>query len=216
MDKPAGWLSVPSRMGADDPRPCVGTTLQSQLGERLWPVHRLDEEVSGLLLFARNAEAHRRLCSGFEEHRIAKTYQALCEGAAPAATPLLETRRLTTKLLRGKRRAYVHADGKLAITDVTLLSIISDSDGGLLRFALQPQTGRSHQLRVELSRLGCPILGDTLYGARRPFGQCGIALRAVALDFQRFGERAALALPPLLEVSPLFTTTLEATRAQSA
>ncbi|MBS1983183.1 MAG: RNA pseudouridine synthase, partial [Bdellovibrionales bacterium] len=57
-DKAPGWLSVPSRLGADDARPCVGRELEKTHG-RVWPVHRLDLEVSGLILFARNAEAHR-------------------------------------------------------------------------------------------------------------------------------------------------------------
>ena len=59
VNKPAAWLSVYSRMGAMDPRPVVGKALEAQLACRVWPCHRLDEDVSGLLLFALNEKAHK-------------------------------------------------------------------------------------------------------------------------------------------------------------
>jgi len=191
---------VPSRLGARDARPCVGLALQEQLGSRLWPVHRLDEEVSGLLVFARSAAAHQRLCAAFEGHLIDKTYQALCEGTVPADAVLGTPVRWTATLLRGKKRAYPHPAGKLAITDVTLVSV----DGGRLRFELRPATGRPHQLRVELSRRGCPILGDALYSAKQPWPGGGIALRAISLGFGRFCDAAELGLPLSLGVASAF------------
>jgi tRNA pseudouridine32 synthase/23S rRNA pseudouridine746 synthase len=196
VDKPAGWLSVPSRLGAADGRPCVGIQLQAQLGCRLWPTHRLDEEVAGLLLFARSADAHRLLCGGFEAQLIHKTYRAECTGAAPADAPLGHLQRWTTTLLRGKKRAYVHPAGKPAVTDVRLLR----SDGGRLHFELKPRTGRPHQLRVELARRGCPIVGDALYGSVAAWPAGGIALRAVRLAFDDFPAAATLGLPRRLEL----------------
>jgi len=166
----------------------------------LWPTHRLDEEVSGLLLFARTAEAHRSLCQGFEAHTIEKTYSALCEGAAPEDAALGETRRWSALLLRGKRRAYLHKNGKQAITDVRLLAAAKNR----LRFELLPRTGRAHQLRVELSRRGCPICGDALYGAVDLWPGGGIALRAVTLGFERFSDSAKLGLPKELHAPPTF------------
>ncbi|HNN95905.1 RluA family pseudouridine synthase [Haliangium sp. UPWRP_2] len=194
VDKPAGWLSVPSHAGAADPRPVVGTRLQRQIGGRLWPVHRLDEDVSGLLVFARSASAHRCLCSGFERHLIEKTYQARCHGSAPTDSQLGQWVRWTTTLMRGKKRAYVHPAGKPAITDVLLFAI----DASSLHFCLRPRTGRGHQLRVELARRGCPIFGDTLYGAPGDNDLMGIALRAVALDFSQLEDAIDLHLPPRL------------------
>lgn len=194
VDKPAGWLSVPSHAGTADPRPVVGTRLQTQLGGRLWPVHRLDEDVSGLLLFARSAAAHRGLCSAFERHLIEKTYQARSHGTAPADAKLGQWVRWTTTLLRGKKRAYVHPAGKPAITDVLLFAV----DANSLHFYLRPRTGRGHQLRVELARRGCPIFGDTLYGSPGDDDCPGIALRAVALDFSQLEDAIDLHLPPRL------------------
>ncbi|HMN69804.1 MAG TPA: pseudouridine synthase, partial [Bdellovibrionales bacterium] len=58
VDKPHGWLTTPAR-SADDPRPCLGRELQAAVGSQVYPVHRLDFEVGGLVLFARTAQAHR-------------------------------------------------------------------------------------------------------------------------------------------------------------
>lgn len=196
VDKPAGWLSVPSHAGVADPRPVVGTRLQQQLARRLWPVHRLDEEVSGLLLFACTAEAHRRLCAAFERHLIEKTYYAVCQGSPPADAVLGRWTRWTSTLLRGKKRAYVHPAGKPAITDVLLLQ----TDASDLHFHLRPRTGRGHQLRVELARRGCPIVGDKLYGSQAEFDTTGIALRAITLDFSQVSDAIDLHLPPRLEL----------------
>ena len=191
VDKPAGWLSVPSRLGAADPRPVVGTVLQDQLACRLWPVHRLDEEVSGLLLFARNADAHRLLCGAFEEHTIEKTYSARCQGPVPDDARLRSWVRWTTMLLRGKKRAYVHPAGKVAVTDVWL----QESNARDLHFLLRPRTGRGHQLRVELARRGCPIVGDTLYGSAPVPATPGIALEAIVLSFSGWKDASILHLP---------------------
>ena len=191
VDKPAGWLSVPSRLGAADPRPVVGTVLQDQLACRLWPVHRLDEEVSGLLLFARSTDAHRLLCGAFENHSIEKTYSARCQGPVPADARLRSWVRWTTTLLRGKKRAYVHPAGKIAITDVWL----QEENASSLHFLLRPRTGRGHQLRVELARRGCPIVGDILYGSAPMAGQIGIDLRAISLSFAAWKNASLLHLP---------------------
>ena len=194
VDKPAGWLSVPSRTGTADPRPVVGLALQDQLSCRLWPVHRLDEEVAGLLLFARSADAHRLLCAAFEDHRVEKTYRARCQGAVPPDARRGAWVRWTSTLLRGKKRAYVHPAGKLAITDVWLQA--QDASG--LHFLLRPRTGRGHQLRVELARRGCAIVGDTLYGAAADSSQPGIALQAIALSFAAWKDANRLHLPATL------------------
>lgn len=194
VDKPAGWLSVPSRLGAADPRPCVGLALQAQLGCRLWPTHRLDEEVTGLLVFAKDAAAHRVLNAAFAERQVHKTYLATTSGPAPEDAALGEAREWSSQLLRGKKRAYVHPAGLEAITVATLLAI----EGDRLRWRLQPRTGRPHQLRVELARRGCPILGDSLYGSPIAYAP-GIALRAVALDFSASAAARGLGLPAAIE-----------------
>ncbi len=210
LDKEAGVLTVPSRIGAKDPRPVLGLILQEELRQKVFPVHRLDYEVSGLVLFARSAEAHRLASAWFEKKQIQKTYRALtglqdfshwpekipCE-RAPISTEMPEPVMWKSRLLRGKKRSYESPEGDLAETLAQLVRI--DSQNSLAEWNLQPLTGRSHQLRYELSRHGFPILGDALYGSKKIFAQDKIALRAVQLSLQKIsGDK--LGLPEILEV----------------
>lgn len=189
IDKPAGWLAVPSRLGERDARPCAGRFWQQALARRLWPVHRLDVEVSGLLLFTKDAEAHRMLCEAFLQQRIGKTYLA-CTPPVPSIA-LHVTQTWQTRLLRGKKRAYEHPRGKVAVTQATPLL---HTDRFTL-WRLAPRTGRPHQLRVELFIRGFPIVGDHLYGSAQGWHP-GIALRAVQLDFSLCA--ATLGLPTVV------------------
>ncbi|MBM4342573.1 MAG: RNA pseudouridine synthase [Deltaproteobacteria bacterium] len=171
VDKPAGVPTIADRLGSDS----VHAHLERQLGHRLLVVHRLDREVTGLLLFARDAPTHRALSMAFEDRRVRKRYEAWCEG-----TPVWRTAHWDDTLLRGKKRAYVHPAGKRAITDAALAG---EGPCGWTRVDLWPRTGRSHQLRVHLANAGLPIVGDALYGAKAPFLASEIALRAVELVF---------------------------------
>jgi 23S rRNA-/tRNA-specific pseudouridylate synthase len=203
VDKPAGWLSVPGRAGAADPRPVLGRRLEAHLGTRIWPIHRLDEEVSGLVLFARNAEAHAAASRWFEQHVVAKTYEAFTEMPA-GERPEPRMHVFLSRLLRGKKRAYEGPHGKPSETRATPGEIVTRKDGTrVLPWTLQPITGRPHQLRYELSHRGFPVLGDTLYGARTPFRENEIALRCVKLDFLPAADVTAFALPRTLSVTGL-------------
>lgn len=194
-NKAAGWLSVPSRQGAEDARPCLGTHLQEQLKQRLWPVHRLDQEVSGLVLFAKDAPAHKAANLWFENHTVQKIYEALTEGQPPNEAH----QHWESNLLRGKRRAYESPAGKPSVTDARYEGMQEHHLG----WRLKPRTGRPHQLRVHLSANGFPIVGDALYGSTRSYEPHAIALRAVMLDFSSCSDAASLGLPPMLRVTGL-------------
>lgn len=199
VDKPGGWLSVPSRMGSQDPRPVLGLALEKETGQRLWPVHRLDEEVTGVILFAKTAEAHRIANKWFEERRVEKTYEAWSEPTGAALPAVGEDVTWEATLLRGKKRAYEGPHGKPSVTRARREADV----GGAYAWTLQPHTGRPHQLRWELHRHGTPILGDALYGAKTPFRDGTIALRCVRLRFTDEPGAAALGLPPVLEAPGL-------------
>ncbi len=204
VDKPAGWLSVPSREGGSDPRPCAGIELQKTHG-RLFPVHRLDLEVSGLILFARTPEAQREASGWFERHAVQKTYEAWTEGTPPRDWKPGHVETWTMHLQRGKKRAFESPHGKAAMTVARwrgLARAPAASAGAekALAWSLEPKTGRPHQLRVTMAKHGFPILGDVLYGATRKFSQEGIALRAVKFTF----PQNAFDLPAMIEVSALF------------
>lgn len=170
VDKPAGVTSIADRFGA----PGLVDALQAERGERLWVVHRLDREVTGVIVFARTAAAHRALSLAVEGRAVAKRYEAWCEGDAAAGA----TFRWDSPLLRGKKRSYVHPAGKPALT---LATCAGPAAAGLVRIDLWPQTGRNHQLRVHLANAGLPIAGDILYGAEAAWRPGEIALRAVEL-----------------------------------
>lgn len=197
IDKAAATLSVPSRMGQHDPRPVAGIILQEQLGCRVFPVHRLDEDTSGLLMFALNPEASRAGNLWFENHEIIKTYEAL---SIPLA--LQDFQRWSTestwenRLMRGKKRTYEAAHGKPSITKARCVAASSENKSV---WHLQPITGRSHQLRYEMARHGFPIAGDTLYGSeQKSDGEQGIDLRAFKLDLTACKSRNDFQLPEII------------------
>lgn len=199
VDKRAGFLSVPSRLRDQDSRPCEITEWSKNKQIRLWAIHRLDEEVSGVLLLARTPEAHRIANAWFENRLVRKSYEAFTEPAEESFKPN-EKLIWKSKLLRGKKRAYEKDFGKEAITEAVLLK----KETGKSLWSLSPLTGRSHQLRFEMAKHGFPILGDELYGSKSASVVSGaIALRAVELDFSRCLERERLGLPEKLTVTSL-------------
>ncbi len=215
VDKPTGWLSVPSRLGRAETRPVVGLELERVLGTRIWPVHRLDEDVSGLLLFAKNAEAHRWASALFEGRGVQKRYEALTleeergrgrEAAGislPLEAPGAETRAWESKLLRGKRRAFERPDGKPSRTRARDRGLVEVEDRTARLWDLEPLTGRAHQLRFEMMKRFAPIWGDELYGSQVVWPRGGVALRSVALRFAPEDHPEAYGLPLELSVEGL-------------
>lgn len=199
VDKPALVLTVPSRIGDDDARPCLGTELQKSLGIQIYPVHRLDYEVSGLVLFAKSADCHRACNAWFENKIVQKTYEALSEGI-PDGLSIGEEKLWKCTLLRGKKRAYESPHGKPSLTRACYLGM----QESFLKWELQPVTGRSHQLRFDLFRHGFSIVGDELYGAKSRWEQSGIALRSVKIDFSDTKNFTQFGLPSIITTSSFF------------
>ena len=156
VNKPAGMLSVPGRRE----RYSVAVWVQ-----RRWEgailAHRLDMWTSGLLLVAKTMEAYHHLQRQFEEHTVKKKYLALVEGA-PAAEHGVIDLPLSSDPINHPRQVVDYEHGKRAITEYRVLS-----RGDVSLLALWPHTGRTHQLRMHCAHpdgLGCPIVGDELYG----------------------------------------------------
>lgn len=202
VDKPAGMLSVPGRF-ADDPRPVLGRLLEAQLGRRLWPVHRLDFEVSGIMAFALNAAAHKKLNAAFERREVHKTYQALTKAAGDLPRGVhFEWR---SRILRGKKRSYESPHGQEAITHAEWRREGASPRAGDVRLRewwLTPLTGKPHQLRFEMFKQGLPIAGDALYGSDVAWDGDGIALRATRIEWPEPLAKA-LGLPAASEVAGL-------------
>jgi 23S rRNA-/tRNA-specific pseudouridylate synthase len=166
--KPSGWLTIPGRVEA----PVLSRWLEEELGEKVFVVHRIDRETSGLVLFARTEEAHRKANTWFQGHQIKKEYDCLAEGSP--RVPLLKIK--------------TPIEGAASATQVEVKESFA---AGAFWAKARPLTGRRHQIRIHLSEQGFPLLGDPKYGGKRALGSIEIA--RVALHARRLelpsGER---------------------------
>jgi 23S rRNA (cytosine1962-C5)-methyltransferase len=165
VDKPAG---VPSQAAEPDRPDDIVTRLERYLGARgndpyLGTHQRLDRDTSGLLVFARRRESNALLARQFEQRMVRKTYIACVSGRPSNRTlrHLLATDRAGRMRVVGKGGS--RPDGKEAVTRV----VVVREHGGRALVRLELETGRTHQARVQLAHVGCPIAGDPLYGGPR-------------------------------------------------
>lgn len=154
--KPAGLLSVPGR--GDAKRASALTYLAARHGP-VHAVHRLDMDTSGLIIFARSIEVHRTLSDAFANRTVSKTYHARVHGRPDADAGLIDLPIGRDWNERPRRQVDLQT-GKPSRTRWAVEA--TGPDTSLLR--LEPDTGRTHQLRVHLAAFGHPILGDRLYG----------------------------------------------------
>lgn len=141
-------------------------------------VHRLDKDTSGALIAAKTSFAHRALVEMFSERKIQKTYKTLCLNKPLVQEIIAPLKRHPTK----RQEMAVCSDGKDAITRVQVLS----HDQNISLVQVQLITGRTHQIRVHFKHIGCPILGDPVYGISGSNQKWGISrqmLHAETLDF---------------------------------
>ncbi len=157
-NKPAGLPTLPD--GYQPNAPCLINLLNAEFG-RVWVVHRLDKDTSGVIVFARSAETHRVLNIAFDSREVHKVYHALVVGI-----PEWDERTVDLPLRPdGDRRHRTVIDwrqGKPAVTRCRVLERFAD-------YALieaRPETGRTHQIRVHLTAIGLPLAGDALYGGK--------------------------------------------------
>lgn len=185
VDKPAGMLSVPGKNDA----PSVLSLLQRKMEDNIFPVHRLDMDTSGLMVFVRNKKAQRNLQRQFETHSIVKRYIALLERKPDSEQGTISLP-LSPDMADRPRQMVDYRHGKQALTHYRLCTSPSTpmrrqflSVGDNL-VELSPLTGRTHQLRVHCAHpdgLASPIVGDRLYGTTNHPRLC---LHAEYLEFR--------------------------------
>ncbi len=189
LAKPPGLLSEPGR--GEDKRDSLVVRAQARFaGARI--VHRLDMMTSGVMVLALDAGTHAALSAAFRERRVAKRYEALVHGPWPegdghAAHAGDIDLPLIVDWPNRPRQVVCRATGKPSLTRYRVLA-----DGPLARVALEPVTGRTHQLRVHLAALGHPIAGDPFYG-RPGDASARMMLHACRLEFAHPATGAALA-----------------------
>lgn len=169
VNKPAGMVVHPAA-GHE-----TGTLVHAVLGyepdlegiggeERPGVVHRLDKETSGLIVLAKNERAHRWLQDQFRLRTVEKTYLALVDGMPPTPSGRVEAPVGRDPNHRKKMAVLPPGKGREAVSEYKTLEVFKQHT--LLEF--HPQTGRTHQIRLHCAFLGCPIVGDVIYGRKKP------------------------------------------------
>jgi 23S rRNA pseudouridine1911/1915/1917 synthase len=127
-------------------------------------VHRLDKNTSGLILVAKNDLAHRWLQDQFRSRKVHKTYLALVDGHPPTSSGRIETPIGRSPASRKKMAVVVPHKGRSAVTEYRTLEKFDKHT----YLEVHPITGRMHQIRIHLDFIGCPVVGDTVYGLKKP------------------------------------------------
>ena len=185
VNKPKGMVVHPANGNPDgtlvnalmnickDSLSCIGGEIRPGI------VHRIDKDTSGLLIVAKNDKAHLCLSEQIKNREITKKYVALVRGVIKEndATIDMPIGRST----KDRKKMAVRKEGKKAVTHFKVLQRFN----GYTYLDIKIDTGRTHQIRVHLSEIGYPIVGDTVYSnGKNPFGVEGQMLHAKSLDFK--------------------------------
>lgn len=183
LNKPAGLLTQPSGSNEDSLEARAKAWIRSEYDKPgavfLEAVHRIDRDVSGVVLFARTSKALSRMNEEVRRRNVTRVYHALTERC-----PRKGEQKLVHFLKHGSHRAVVtdntDPDAREAILHCRTLKKVGDA----WMIEIELETGRYHQIRAQLAVVNCPIIGDTKYGSTRSFPGGGIGLHHRRLEVQ--------------------------------
>ena len=193
VNKPAGMM-VHAGAGATDDERNRGTLVNallhrfaalSEVGGELRPgiVHRLDRNTSGLIVVAKNDASHRKLARQFSEREVSKHYIALAHGWTKQDRGTISAA-ISRDVQRRTRMTTKGSGGRTAISHYSVVEKFESEYGKYSLVEVKIETGRTHQIRVHLSSIGHPIVGDTLYGAPAEIrGERGSEILALPRQF---------------------------------
>jgi len=195
--KPPGRLVIPGRTPGE---PSLREELEGRFG-KLWVVHRLDRGTSGVLVFARTAEAHRTLNLGFDAGEPRKVYLAIVRGV-----PEWSALRVDVPIAKGRKGRMRpgrpgEAEAKASATAFQVLERFPAA--GLALVEARPETGRTHQIRVHLASAGFPLAVDPDYGDEGPVAVGAAVLDRTPLHAARLELRHPATGEPLTLEAPL-------------
>ncbi len=197
-NKPAGVPVQPDRAGSPD----LQGVMRHYTKGFLQAIHRLDQPVSGVNLFARTPKALADLSAQFKDRKVEKRYLAVVSQAPP-----MEKGTLSHHLLKKKgdtKTSVVPPETEGAKTAHLIYSILGESDRYFL-LDIHLESGRYHQIRAQLAAIGCPVKGDIKYGFKRANADRSIHLHAWRLHFEHPVSRAREQLvAPLPQDDPLW------------
>jgi len=212
LNKPSGMLSIPNRAKSEV---SLKEKLETKYG-KIFPVHRLDRDTSGIILFAKNADFHRYMSQLFEHHKVEKYYTGIVSGRPIEETGDIEAPIAEHPTIKGTM--VVHRNGKPSHTSFRVFE--GHHAFSMVLFRLH--TGRTHQIRVHAKNIGHPLACDPLYGDGLPVFLSAhkkgyksskkdeekpmisrLALHASKLIFDDHGQRREMEAPVPKEFSAL-------------
>ena len=145
-------------------------------------VHRLDRPVSGIMVFAKTSKGASRLSEQFRNHEVGKTYHAVVFGKMERKKGMIISH---LKKNEDRNKVFVHKSASKDTKESELSYEVIESNGKFSLLKIKPLTGRSHQIRAQLSSIGHPIVGDIKYGAPESLSDNSIMLSATGLIFRK-------------------------------